>query len=470
MPDIRKSIENSSSETPTISFSKEGKNVVVFMLDRSISSYVPYLFQERPELEEQFSGFTYYPNTLSFGTRTVVAAPALFGGYDYTPDKINDRPDDMLSTKYDEALLTMPVLFYEAGYDVTVLDPPFAGYSEIPDLSIYDPYPGIKAYNTETGYFRDSDETDMALRGTWKRVFFCYGLMKTSPLVLQPVIYTDGTYFEPVNNTIDMNNPKDTPGKFTVSSAYMNYFRDSYLALKALPSMTDVSGTSEEGSFIVIQNGTAHNTMPLKEPEYEPAFEFDNTEYDEEHKDRFTCNGVTIRMDNNYQLAHYQCNMAAFIQIGNWLDYLKEIGVYDNTRIIIVSDHGWPLGQFDDMLFLDGTSDTKYNAEDAMAYNPVLLFKDFGSDAPFTTDYSFMTNADTPYMAMNGIFDDPVNPFINRPVFQPDAKYVEKLYVMYTDNWSLDGSTDKVFTDTLWYSNSNQNVFDKNNWNEETEP
>ena len=122
------------------------------------------------------------------------------------------------------------------------------------------------------------------------------------------------------------------------------------------------------------------------------------------------------------------------------------------------------------MLFLDGTSDTKYNAEDAMAYNPVLLFKDFGSDAPFTTDYSFMTNADTPYMAMNGIFDDPVNPFINRPVFQPDAKYVEKLYVMYTDNWSLDGSTDKVFTDTLWYSNSNQNVFDKNNWNEETEP
>ena len=470
MPDIRKSIENSSSETPTISFSKEGKNVVVFMLDRSISSYVPYLFQERPELEEQFSGFTYYPNTLSFGTRTVVAAPALFGGYDYTPDKINDRPDDMLSTKYDEALLTMPVLFYEAGYDVTVLDPPFAGYSEIPDLSIYDPYPGIKAYNTETGYFRDSDETDMALRETWKRVFFCYGLMKTSPLVLQPVIYTDGTYFEPVNNTIDMNNPKDTPGKFTVSSAYMNYFRDSYLALKALPSMTDVSGTSEEGSFIVIQNGTAHNTMPLKEPEYEPAFEFDNTEYDEEHKDRFTCNGVTIRMDNNYQLAHYQCNMAAFIQIGNWLDYLKEIGVYDNTRIIIVSDHGWPLGQFDDMLFLDGTSDTKYNAEDAMAYNPVLLFKDFGSDAPFTTDYSFMTNADTPYMAMNGIFDDPVNPFINRPVFQPDAKYVEKLYVMYTDNWSLDGSTDKVFTDTLWYSNSNQNVFDKNNWNEETEP
>lgn len=470
MPDIRRLIENSSSETPEISFSKDGKNIVVFMLDRSISSYIPYLFQERPVLEEQFSGFTYYPNTLSFGTRTVVAAPALFGGYDYTPDKINERSDEMLRTKYDEALLTMPVLFSEAGYDVTVLDPPFAGFSEIPDLSIYDPYPGIKAYNTETGYFRDSDETDQALMQTWKRNFFCFSLMKISPQILQPVIYTDGTYFEPIYSDINMNNAKDTPGKFTVSSAYMNYFRDSYLAIKALPSMTEISGTSEEGSFILIQNGTAHNTLPLKEPEYEPAFEFDNTEYDETHKDRFTCDGKTIRMDDNYQLAHYQCNMAAFIQIGNWLDYLKEIGVYDNTRIIIVSDHGWPLGQIDDMILFDGVSDTMYNAEDAMAYNPVLLYKDFGSDEPFTTDYSFMTNADTPYLAMDGLLDDPVNPFISRPVFQPDAKCVEKLYIMYTDNWSLEGNTDNVFTDTLWYSLSGQNVFDRNNWHEETGP
>ena len=122
------------------------------------------------------------------------------------------------------------------------------------------------------------------------------------------------------------------------------------------------------------------------------------------------------------------------------------------------------------MILFDGVSDTMYNAEDAMAYNPVLLYKDFGSDEPFTTDYSFMTNADTPYMAMDGLLDDPVNPFISRPVFQPDAKYVEKLYIMYTDNWSLEGNTDNVFTDTLWYSLSGQNVFDRNNWHEETGP
>ena len=469
MPDIKRLMENSSSETPEIPFSKDGKNVVVFMVDRAISSYIPYMFQEKPELKEQYSGFTYYPNTLSFGLRTVVAAPALFGGYDYTPDKINDRPDVMLKTKHDEALLMMPVIFSEAGYNVTVLDPPFAGYSEIPDLSIFDPYPEIKAYNTENGFFRDSDETDKALRETWKRNFFCYSLMKVSPLFLQSSLYTGGTYFEPVNNEIDMNNPKDTPGKFTVSSAYMNYFCDSYLALKALPSMTELSDGSED-CFILIQNGTAHNILPLKEPEYEPYFEFDNTEYDEAHKDRFVYEGRAINMDDNYALAHYQSNMAAFIQIGNWLDYLKEIGVYDNTRIVIVSDHGWPLAQFDDLLLLDGVSDTMYNAEDVMGYNPVLLYKDFGSDGPFDTDNTFMTNADTPYLAMHGIFDDPVNPFTSNPIFRPDAKNADKQYVMYTDNWSLDGSTDKVFTETLWYSMKGQDIFDTNNWSEDKEP
>lgn len=465
MPDIRRVFENSSSEIPVLSFSDEGKNVVVIMLDRAIGVYVPYMFQEKPELAEQFSGFTYYPNTVSFGMRTVVAAPALFAGYDYTPEKLNERSDEMLRDKHDEALLTMPILFSDAGYDVTVMDPPNAGYCLIPDLSIYDPYPNIKAYNTEQGLFRDSNESDQDLERTWRRNFFGYSIMKVSPLFFQSAVYTDGTYFEPINTVMTMDNVGENKGHFVVSSAHMNYFCDSYNVLCELPSMTELSEDSEY-NFFLIQNGTTHNIMPLKEPEYEPAYEFDNTEFDNAHMDRFTYNGRTISMVENYQLVHYQCNMAAFIQLGEWMDYLREIGVYDNTRIIIVSDHGWPTGQFDDMLFLDGESfDTTYNSEDAMGYNPVLFYKDFGSNEPFTTDYTFMTNADTPYLAMNGIMDNPLNPFTFRPVFYPDAKNSD-LHIMYTDIWQLDGNTEKQFSYTIWYSLSNQNIFDKNNWSE----
>lgn len=465
MTDIRKVLNNSTTELPEIEFSTNGQNVVVIMVDRAVSAYIPYIFQERPELKEQFSGFTYYPNTLSYGMRTVIAAPALFGGYDYTPYAINQRSNESLQQKHDEALLTMPVLFSEAGYDVTVFDPPFAGYSAIPDLSIYDEYPNIQAYNTELGLFRDSGESDEELMSTWKRNFFCYSIMKASPLLLQSYIYTDGTYFSTGSSNSEISLETLEEGHYNISSAYMNLFNDSYSALGALPSLTTVDDSSNN-HFFLIQNGTAHNTMPLQEPEYVPQYEVNNTEYDQTHTDRFTYDGVTMEMETNtrYKLTHYQCNMAAWLQLGKWMDYLKETDVYDQTRIIIVSDHGWPLEHFEDMLFLDGAnSNAEYNSEDAMAYNPVLFYKDFNATGEIQTDNTFMTNADTPYLAMNGLIEDPINPFTQNPVFRQEEKD-GKQYIMYTDNWDLTNDSGNLFTDTTWYSLIGKNFFDMDGW------
>ncbi len=48
---------------PEFTLSRSGKNVIVFMLDMGMGEYIPYFFQEKPELKEKFSGFTYYANT-----------------------------------------------------------------------------------------------------------------------------------------------------------------------------------------------------------------------------------------------------------------------------------------------------------------------------------------------------------------------------------------------------------------------
>ena len=55
-------------------------------------------------------------------------------------------------------------------------------------------------------------------------------------------------------------------------------------------------------------------------------------------------------MENERQVTHYQSNMAAMLQLGRWFDYLRENGVYDNTRIIVMSDHGGTMGQFPELL------------------------------------------------------------------------------------------------------------------------
>jgi len=465
MPEIRRVISESADDRPSLSLSKDGKNVIVLMIDRSISSYIPYVMQEKPELAKQFDGFTYYPNTLSFGTRTLVGAPALFGGYDYMPKNSDKRTDISLKEKHNESILTMPILFSEAGYDVTVMDPPYAGYSLIPDLSIFEPYPNIKAYNTEFGQFRVSSDIVDNMQAIWKRNFFCYGIMKVFPLFAQSGVYSTGIYFKPGTSSTALIQGGNIE-KYAVPDALMDSFLNSYEVLKALPSITQADA-SGKNTFLMMQNSTTHNIIPLQEPSYEPVSIVDNSEYDQSHTDRFTVDGKTMNMETTYQLAHYQSNMAAFLQLGKWMDRLRELGVYDNTRIIIVSDHGWGLGHFDDMLF--GTGDNKdsiYDPEDAMGYNPILLFKDFNSEPGFHTDNEFMTNADTPTLAMTGLLDNPLNPFTKNPIYQPDAKQ-EKMYILYTDNWSPESNSGNVFTDAQWYSLTGGNVFDKNNWKKE---
>ncbi len=464
MPNIRRVIaENANSERPTLTFSKDKENVVVLMIDRAVASYVPYLFQEDPNLAKQFDGFTWYPNTLSFGTRTLVGAPALFGGYDYMPSNSNLRDDISLKDKHNESLKVMPVLFSEAGYDVTVMDPPYAGYSLIPDLSIYDEYPEIKTYNTEFGQFRDSSEIAGNMKSIWKRNFFCYSVMKVSPLFMQSAVYSTGIYFQPGTSSTALIQG-GAIDRYNVPAALMDSFMNSYEVLRALPSITEAKETGKR-NFIMMQNSATHNIIPLQEPEYEPADVVENGEYDRTHTDRFTYNGVTMKMDTTYQMAHYESDMAVLKRLGEWMEELKKLGVYDNTRIIIVSDHAWGLGSFDSMLFGSGDPDTLYNAEDAMGYNPVLFYKDFNSRGEFKTDYTFMTNADTPTLAMSGLLENPVNPFTNNPIFQPDAKNGDML-VLYTDNWSAESNTGNTFTNCIWYSLKNQNVLEKENWEE----
>ena len=54
-------------------------------------------------------------------------------------------------------------------------------------------------------------------------------------------------------------------------------------------------------------------------------------------------------------------------------------------------------------------------SDDAMSYKSLLLVKDFDSQE-LTTDNTFMTNADTPSIALSGLIDNPVNPFTGHAI------------------------------------------------------
>ena len=434
-------IQAESEEMPGFTLSTTGKNVVVVMMDRAISSYLPYVMEEEPQLQQQFAGFTYYPNTISFGGSTNFGAPALFGGYEYTPAELNKRDGEKLVDKHDEALKVMPVLFDRAGYETTVCDPSYAGYQWVPDLSIYKDYPDIHTYLT-LGKFTSPLDTAKE-QALLHRNLFCYGVFRSAPVVLHAPLYAEGTY----------NKLGDTSGQICMDISTANgispTFRNAYQVLSHFGDMTSVT-QEPVNTFMMISNDTAHSPAMLQKPGYEPRQRVDNREYDQDHRKLYEQGG--LHMDTVFQVKHYHANAAALVQMGKWMDDLREKGVYDNTRIILVADHGYYTGQREDML-LEG--------EDLMRFNPLLMVKDFGSQN-FTVDHRFMTNGDVPTLAFRNLIENPVNPFTGNPI--TDApKYEGEQLIIRSDEWDTSINNGNTFMDSKWLS-VKENLFEKNCW------
>lgn len=422
---------------PKITLSQDGENVMVIMLDKAVSGYIPYIFHEFPELYEQYDGFSYYPNTMSFGPYTLQTTSALFGGYEYTPERMDARKDESLADKHDEALKVMPELFSKEGYITSLMELPFAGWSWQADYSSFEDIENCHAYYP-VDYYNGDTESHENTETRRNRNLFMYSVFRCTPLLLQDLIYDNGDY---------LSVGKDAFNKYNVGQ--------NYKVLENLENMTTIDNSYPGGLFL-FANETTHDLAILKD--YDPytlgIFEDSFAISDGENE---------LEITNEYQAATYECLVAAIRELGNYMDYLKELGVYDNTRIIIVSDHSTQVSLFDDLQF-DG-----YNME---RFNCLLMVKDFNSTG-FTTDHTFMTNADVPVIAMEGIVTDPMNPATGNPI-NSDLKEGD-IYVDYSTDydglgearWNLeynDGNTFSYDDEGLWFKVVNGDIFDKDNW------
>lgn len=439
----------SDGGTPTFTLSKTGKNVVVLMLDRAIGPYIPYIFNEKPELEAQFDGFTYYHNTASLGVKTNISTPSLFGGYEYTPAELNTRDQELLVDKHNEALKVLPVMFDQNGFDVTVLEPVYAGYEWSPVLSVFDDCPNVKCFNVR-GRFTDPELKRQSIKNN-KRNFFCYALMKAAPLCVQTNLYDYGAYNQG-NIAAETGYGTQTGDDMYTGSGISKDFMNSYNVLGNLPNITRIT-KDDTNTYMVMTNDTTHDPMLLQEPEYVPAQEVDNTQYEREHADRFTLNGQTLAVKDRRDYTHYQCNVAAMLQLGKWFDYLRANGVYDNTRIIIMSDHGNTMGQVPELI-------TDYGL-DAEGFASLLMVKDFGSKG-FTTSNEFMLAADVPLLAVKDVIENPVNPFTGHRIDELTKPKEEQL-LLHSFIYDVKVNCGTQFIAGDWYT-VNGDIWNKNAW------
>ncbi len=415
-------IQESKKIEKAFHLSQKGKNVVVIMADKAENVYARTILNSYPKLKEAFKDWTLYSHTLSYDSHTLLGAPPLYGGYEYTPLEMNKRDKVPLKEKNNEALLLMPRVFTEqAGFEAQAYDLSWANYSWVSDMSICDPYPKIHGGNLERKYTSkwiedhpDSVQKNAASK-TIERNFLWFSLFKQAPLFLREALYDDGAWWSSDGESNDMME-----------------FISFYSVLDYLPELTDFEG-NDKGDFVLLQSMTTHaSSIQLQAPDFVPAKKVDDKgkfgEYDEyvDHK------GFSV-------------NAVLFCRLAEWMEFLKENGCYDNTRIIVAADHGSGSFNINEPFFFGGNMDAFAEYMDKFpeamrpafeglastlidGYNldcnhPLLMVKDFTdsdgaekSPREFTVDNSFMTNADVPALAFDGIVQKPVNPWTGKAI------------------------------------------------------
>jgi hypothetical protein len=349
---------------PIINLSREGKNVIVVMLDRAVGSYVPLIFEDLSYLKNDFSGFIYFPNTVSFYNSTLLGAPPLFGGYEYIPEKLHERKNELMSEKHNEALLILPTLFMQNGYSAAVFDLPYVNYQEIADPSFFHER-GIACTLLNGVYTQrflkelgDDAPLTIDIKNTLKRNFVMFSLFNIAPPVFRSAIYRNGSYW----------NANETDLYDIIIETIDNYAPLYYLS--------DLTNFKEDGdNLIIIDSMLTHKASFLQYPEYSV-------------KKNVTDFGPDFFNGDEFSLQNYHVNAASYILLAKWFERMKIEGTYDNTRIIIVADH--------DTKCVKPLFSKELNSIN-ISYNPTLMVKDFDSIGALKTDSTFMTNADVPY-------------------------------------------------------------------------
>ena len=412
-------VDNKSSDIKIFNMSKTGENVFVFVLDRAINSYWLDAFERFPNYKKDFDGFVFYPNNVSFGHNTTSVA-SLYGGYDYLPYEISTNGGYNLKEKHNQALLTIPLALEKYNYKSTILNPVYANFSWVPDLRIFKNYTNIFAYNNNKieEYSINKYLKLQINKSFFNRKLIRFSIFRMLPINLRYDFYDDNGWFNPNLNINDS----------IFNYAILNYTKDFI-------------NINESGNYYnVIHNDTTHAPFYFSS-DFLPHLELNKV------------NGadIIVYKDDN-SVRHFYANVASMNILTNFINFLKRNYIYDNTKIIILSDHG---GRLNTTLFADT------NINFINGYNALLMYKDFDSKGEIKIDTNFMTIADTPYLATKHI-SNIKNPFNNKLITN-DYKTNGAYMIDLSSSPKVEDQFSNAYNFKEYYY-VKDNIFDINNW------
>lgn len=362
-----------------IRYARDKNNVLILFLDRFMGGFVEGILAQEPGLAGTLEGFTWYPRTLAPGENSLAGLHALLGGYDYTPREMNRR-GQLIREVSAESYAILPHNFIGKGYEANLVGPHGLGFTVEGDCS------ALKLKGLACTHIPVSVTSELANeRGVPMRVLadsryadllVLLGLMRGTPYLMRAVLYERG------------------PWKPFLDHSAGTTFRQ-WAELKALPKLS--SAQADRSSLNVVFNKLPH----------EPYFMGEDCV---PRSTRLPAPSDALQRGHvsGFSYQHFVAARCTLLLVADYLRWMKDAGVYDNTKIVIASDHGivGPVEDHSSRAVAGGTTAPAF-----VRSRSVLLVKERNARGALRTSEEFMPNAEVPRLVCEEI-GGCVNPYL----------------------------------------------------------
>ena len=410
-----------------------GKNVLYLFEDRLMSGYIEKILQEDARLASRFEGFVWYPKTVSPGLNSISGLPGALGGYDYTPLTMNEMGKPLVEIE-NQSYLILPYNFSKAGYLVRMINPRGLGFTVEGDCSVVD-LEGVTCLHHPSSFYiemakRHEMPTETLIQSNYSDLMVLLGSMRAAPYAIKHVLNKRG------------------PWKPFLDHSSGTTFKQ-WCELKALPEITGISSDSTPRMNMFF-NMLPHEPYFIDEDE-QPTKSF--TQFEQGH---YRSQGFQTQF--GYQ--HYLAAKATMHLLADYFDWMREKGVYDNTKIIIFSDHGIRGQAIDPSTRAKEGGTTGY---DFVAYRSALFVKDVGAKGDMRVSEEFKPNATAPQFACEEI-GGCVNPYLNDKPIATDGRD-DPFYCVETP-WQFNLQKEKELVIMRILELRNKKPYHRENWRE----
>lgn len=425
-------------------YSKKQENVVIITMDMFTGGHIAKMIDDPwfDDFSTSMDGFTWFPDTMATGSATIFSLPSMYGGQGYTPKMINEFGISR-EEAFNKAVSVLPRNFSKHGYVTHFVK----GFYFL-NMDYLKKNNGL---NENTHYIEDIKfpaNPDLfqvhssSLENDNIHLFtLALSLFNIAPHLLKTVIYDGGKWL----NTQTIVIVHGTSNVAEKANTFYNLLT------------MNIDNTSKKPTFKMLYTALSHfpwhlhkETLGLLVTDPYPATPENNTLVDQIIPE------------------HYYTERHMMKLLVDYFNHLKKLGVYDNTKIILVSDHDARDSQMlDDMLGAFSMKDKtlKKGSVDHLSLrlgrpHALLMVKDFNSRGNLKVDNALMSNADVPALAALHLAS-----FDEFPLIDPRKKSQNTIREHDIGNWRWEKhEKNKYIINERWQITGS--MFELDNWKE----